>query len=157
MNSTLKTRLAGLLGLVLVVGAIGVALGAYQQVFTKTVDVTLTSDRAGLLLDKGAKVKAFGLNVGEVKSVDLQPDNTVRVTVALEPDSAKNIPRDVKANVGASTVFGAKFVELEVPDGTTGDPIRNDDVIAADRVTSEANDLFRDLDEVLTAVKPEEL
>lgn len=152
-----RTRLAGLVGLAGVVAAVGVTLGIYQKAFVDSVDVDVTAGRAGLLLDKGSKVKAFGLPVGEVRGVELQKDRTVLVHLAIDKDQAGRIPAGVTADVGASTVFGSKFVELQVPPGAVTSTISSGDVIAATSVTTEVNDVFGSLQEVLTAVDPAQL
>lgn len=152
-----RTRIAGLIGLAVLVGAIGLTLGIYQKAFVKSVDVQVRADRAGLLLDKGSKVKAFGLPVGEVRKVDLQPDNTVVLHLAIDPDEAKSIPSGVTADIGASTLFGAKFVQLDVPAGPVSTPLAPGDQLQASTVATETNDVFASLQGVLTAVDPSQL
>jgi phospholipid/cholesterol/gamma-HCH transport system substrate-binding protein len=152
-----RTRVAGVIGLALLVGAVGATLGIYQKVFVRSVDVQVRADRAGLLLDKGSKVKAFGLPVGEVRKVDLQSDNSVILHLAIDPDQARSIPSGVTADIGASTVFGAKFVQLDVPEGPVQTPLASGEVLKASTVATEANDVFGSLQGVLTAVDPSQL
>ena len=81
----------------------------------KYVDVTLTSDRAGLVMETGAKVKMRGVQVGRVSSITGGQD-PVRLRLQIYPDQVKFIPANVGAKIRATTVFGAKFVDLVYPD-----------------------------------------
>src|SRR5690606_27238131 len=120
----MRRRLIGATGLVLIATLVAVLLGMYQKVFTPVTEVTVMSDRAGLLLDKGAAVRVSGLPVGEVRSVRQADSGQVAITVALDPDDASRIPDNVTASIKATTVFGAKFVDLEVPVTERGRRVR---------------------------------
>ncbi len=47
-----------------------VYLGGYQGAFADTDTVTLTSQRAGLVMDRDAKVKFLGVPIGTVSQID---------------------------------------------------------------------------------------
>lgn len=158
MNEQVKTRLAGFLGLLVLATAIALTVGIYQKTFVDSVDVTLRSDRAGLLLDKGAKVRLHGLQVGDVRSVEVGADGGVELTIALQPDQVDRIPADVQADITPTTVFGAKYVDLLVPDVVpTGTRIKAGDVIQAADVTVEANDVFAQVQDLLITIEPAKL
>lgn len=159
MRQRVKVRLAGVAGLLTLVAVVGSTLGVYQKVFVSSVDVTVQSGRAGLLLDRGAKVRVNGMPVGEVRSVELDGEGEVRIALALDPGSAELIPAGIEADITPSTVFGAKYVDLLVPDGVdaAAQPIQGGDTIRAAEVGVEANDVFAQVQDLLTTVDPGQL
>src|SRR4051795_10603520 len=82
------------------------------------VPVTLTSDRAGLVMETNAKVKLRGVQVGRVSEIAVGGKEGAPVSLKLQIDSdqIKYIPANVEAQIRATTVFGAKFVDLVYPD-----------------------------------------
>jgi phospholipid/cholesterol/gamma-HCH transport system substrate-binding protein len=106
-----KYQAYGLAFLLALLAVVSAAIASYEQVFTSTVPVTITADRAGLLLDKGADVTLRGVVVGEVRSVQTKNGRAV-IKLALAPSKVKQIPASVSAEVLAPTVFGAKYVNL---------------------------------------------
>jgi phospholipid/cholesterol/gamma-HCH transport system substrate-binding protein len=157
-HSRHSTQLLGGVGLLVIAVVVALLIATYLKAFKPVVPVTVTSDRAGLLLDKGARVRVSGVPVGEVRSTKLQPDGTVKVEVALDEDKAGRVPSDVMATIRGTTVFGSKFVDLEVPQRASARrAVRAGDVISSSGVTVEANDVFAHGMKVLEAVKPTEL
>lgn len=153
----LRVRSQAVIGIAMIITLVAVLLGTYQKVFTKVVTVTVETDRAGLLLDKGSAVRAFGVPVGEVRSTKVVDGHTASVTIALDTSEARHIPNNVTASIDATTVFGAKFVNLAVPTGPVSQPIRSGDTIQATSTTVEINDVFQHALEVIDTVKPAEL
>ena len=88
---------------------------AFAGTFRSYVPVTLTSDRAGLVLETNAKVMLRGVQVGRVSQIG---ENNDRASLRLEidPDQIRYIPANVQAQISATTAFGAKFVELVYPE-----------------------------------------
>ena len=84
---------------------------AFAGTFRSYVPVTLSSDRAGLVLETNAKVMLRGVQVGRVSQIG---ENNDRASLRLEidPDQIRYIPANVQAQISATTAFGAKFVEL---------------------------------------------
>lgn len=157
--SKLRTRAVGAVGLLAVAGVVAALLGMYQKVFTPVTEITVMSDRAGLLLDRGGSVRAFGLPVGEIQAVRQTDGDQVEIAVGLDPEDAERIPADVTASIKSTTVFGAKFVDLEVPEGAldSSTHIAAGDVVEANAVTVEANDTFQHSIELIEAVEPMKL
>lgn len=157
-HSALSTQMLGAAGLVIVIGVCALLVAVYQKTFINVVHVTVTSDRAGLLLDPGTRVRVSGVPVGEVRSSKLRPDGTVAIDVALDADKARSVPGDVTARIEATTVFGAKFIDLSAPpQSARSHPIAAGDTIRSAGVTVEANDVFAHAMDVLTAVDPADL
>jgi len=152
------TQALGAIGLAVIVAFSSFLIATYQRAFVDVVNVTVETDRGGLLLDKGARVRMSGVAVGEVRSTEIQDDGRVKVEVAIDSDKAHRVPADVVASIRATTVFGAKFVDLRTPeDGASSSAISDGDVIEASDVTVEVNDVFAHGLKVLEAVQPAKL
>lgn len=140
------------------VGAIvAIALALFEGDFTQTVPVTVLSPRAGLVMNPDAKVKLHGVQVGTVTSIDEQPDGQAAIHLALNPSQLHIIPANVLVNIAASTVFGAKYIELVPPANPTPDNVRGGQVLNAEHVTVEINTVFEQLTDVLAKVDPAKL
>lgn len=146
----------GIVGLLLVALVIWLLVSVYQKRFVDVVHVNVKADRAGLLLDPGAQVRAFGVRVGEVRGTRLEGAHVV-LDIALDSDQTVHIPSGVKASIATTTVFGAKYVDLAVPVGAVKEPIKAGETIEAASTTVEVNDVFRSTIDLLTAVNPSEL
>jgi phospholipid/cholesterol/gamma-HCH transport system substrate-binding protein len=153
-------RLTGLVFLAVLAGLVGLSIASYQKAFSPWTDVVLRADRVGNQLTQGADVKARGVIVGEVRSVEATPDGA-ELRLRLEPDQAARVPADTKAQILPKTLFGEKFVSL-VFDGdgsgvrqplTEGAVIAQDDSVTA-REFAEALDALLPL---LETLEPEAL
>lgn len=120
------------------------------------VPVTLTSDRAGLVMDRGAKVKLRGVQIGRVGQVS-GGQNEVNLKLEIQPDQLKFIPANVTARIRAGTLFSGKFVELEYPRDPSPQRLAAGAVIRTDNVSTEINTLFRDVADILNQVDPAKL
>lgn len=117
------------------------------------VPVTLTSDRAGLVMDRGAKVKLRGVEIGRVARVTAAADR-VRIALEISPGQMKFIPANTRARIRAGTLFSAKFVELVSPPDPSPQRLTAGAVIAAENVSTEINTVFRDVANILAQVDP---
>lgn len=146
-----SVRLAGV-GLVLViVAAIGMTAALYTRAFANPAEITLETSRAGLVMDPGGKVKMRGVEVGRVGSVERAGDG-VRIVLEIDRDKVDGIPADVVAEIRATTVFGAKYVELVPAEVGAPGRLADGDVIRASGVTTEINTVFDGLDRVLSGI-----
>jgi phospholipid/cholesterol/gamma-HCH transport system substrate-binding protein len=134
------------------------AVQVYDQEFSDDVTVTLKTDRIGNQLNKASEVKARGVVVGTVRAVHPGQDGA-DVELAMKPDTLARIPKDVTALLVPKTLFGERYVQLSIPDGSTKDPIGPGDVIRQDRSKNaiELEKVFDDLLPVLKAVQPQKL
>ncbi len=149
--------LAGLATVVVLVAVVTVALIQFRGGFTETVPVTVVSDRAGLMMNPGAKVKLHGAPVGAVASIQDLPNGQAAITLALDPSRLRLIPANVLVNIVATTAFGAKFVQLVPPQDPSAQRLRAGQVLDADRVTVELNSVFQELTSVLAKIDPAKL
>lgn len=149
--------LVGLLTLLTIAVIVALAVAAFNGSFTTTVPVTVRTDRAGLLMDAGAKVKLNGAQIGTVAAVDAAPDGTAELTLAIEPARLGLVPDNVRVEVGANTVFGAKSVEFVPPPDPSDVPLRAGQVLDSEHVTVEVNTIFAQLSSVLSHINPAKL
>ncbi|QZH60102.1 MCE family protein [Mycolicibacterium farcinogenes] len=148
--------LAGL-ATVLVIGLIvALAVLLFRGSFTKTVPLTVISDRAGLVMNPDAKVKMRGVEIGKVGSIESMPDGRAKLTLEMQPAEMRLIPANVTADIASSTVFGAKFVDLVPPANPEG-TIQPGRVLQGDHVTVEINTVFQQLTRVLDKIDPVKL
>jgi phospholipid/cholesterol/gamma-HCH transport system substrate-binding protein len=149
--------LAGLITVAVFSGTVAVALKQFRGGFNTNVPVTVLSDRAGLVMYPGAKVKLHGAQVGTVASIEDMPDGQAAIHLAIEPQRLHLIPANVSVDIAATTAFGAKFVQLVPPDRPSPASMRAGQVLDADHVTVEVNTVFQQLTSVLSRIDPAKL
>ena len=115
------------------------------------VPVTLTSDRAGLVMETNAKVKMRGVQVGRVAGITGGKEPVV-LKLEIDPGQIEYIPANVEAQIRATTVFGAKFVDLVYPDDPSPKRLAAGQVIKSRNVTTEVNTVFENLVAVLDKI-----
>lgn len=141
------------LGLITALGvAATISIASYAQLFTTSEDVTLVTDRSGLLMEPGSDVKVAGVVVGTVTQVR-RVGERAELTLAVDPVELGRIPANASAVIEPTTLFGRKFVTLAPPGNAVGG-LRPGDVIDAAGATVEMNDLFSVLQGVLDSVDP---
>ncbi|SEF34156.1 virulence factor Mce family protein [Amycolatopsis pretoriensis] len=153
----LRYQVLGLAFLLVAALFITLTLAVYNKAFTPVTLVKLETDRVGSQLRTGGDVKVRGVLVGEVRSVLAKGDHA-ELELALDPDKTHVIPRNVSARLLPKTLFGERYVSLQLPETSEG-PIKAGDVIPQDR-SSAAIELQKVLDDVmplLQAVQPEKL
>ncbi|HEX5253645.1 MAG TPA: MCE family protein, partial [Mycobacterium sp.] len=110
----------------------------------------LTSDRSGLIMEPGAKVKLRGVQVGRVTSIHSGDPVTLRLE--LYPEQLKYIPANVTAQITATTAFGGKYVDLQIPERPSPKRLASGAVVRSRNVTTEVNTVFQNLVAVLNQV-----
>ncbi|ORW12340.1 MCE-family protein MCE3A [Mycolicibacter longobardus] len=147
---------------VVVVALSALTVVLFSGTFRGYVPITLVSDRSGLVMENGAKVKLRGIQIGEVSSIGTQPgsDQSRLSTLKLKmyPRQFAYLPSNVEAEIKSSTAFGAKYVDLVVPsDGPSGQRLQAGAVLHSRNVTVEVNTVFENLQAVVHAVDPAKL
>jgi phospholipid/cholesterol/gamma-HCH transport system substrate-binding protein len=122
------------------------------------VPVTLVADRAGLVMENGAKVKLRGVQVGEVGSIGHSRDNVASLNLKMDPGPFQYLPGNVEAEIKSTTAFGAKYVDLIVPEGGPGSgSLKPGAVLHSRNVTVEVNTVFENLQSVVRSIDPAKL
>ena len=141
-----------LIFVVLVIAAVPLCVTAFKRDFVDYADVTLVSDRAGLVMDVNAVVKYRGVEVGRVSSID--PKNGATLGLELDPDQLRYIPANVEAQISSPTVFGAKYVDLRPPSDPSRKRLAAGAVLTTNKVSVESNTVLKDLVGVLNQIDP---
>jgi phospholipid/cholesterol/gamma-HCH transport system substrate-binding protein len=152
-RSMVASRVVGALALTVLIVGSGTVLAGYGGRFSGAMHVDLRTDRAGLLLDRGAAVRVRGVRVGQVSNVASDGGQAV-ITLAIDPDRAARIPANVQAELKPTTIFGAKFVELVVPSAPSAQPLGDGQRVTETGGALEANEVFENLVGVLDSVQP---
>ncbi|EUA51587.1 mce related family protein [Mycobacterium xenopi 3993] len=133
-----------------ITGGILLTIAAFNRDLQPYARVTLASDRAGLVMEPGAKVKLRGVQVGRVASI--QPGDPVKLRLELYPEQLKYIPANVTAQITATTAFGAKYVDLLIPEHPSPKRLASGAVVISRNVSTEVNTVFENLVGVLNQV-----
>ncbi|GFG85612.1 MCE family protein [Mycolicibacter algericus] len=132
---------------------VALSTALFNKSFDSTVPVTLTSDRSGLVMETGSKVKLRGVQVGEVRSV-LGGKGPVALRLAIDTDQMRYIPANVDAQIRVTSAFGAKFVDLIYPEHPAQSRLAAGAVLTSRNVTTEVNTVFENLTTLLRTVDP---
>ncbi|WAJ44326.1 MCE family protein [Mycobacterium sp. Aquia_216] len=130
--------------------------GLFNGSFRSYVSVTLVSDRAGLVMDPGAKVKLRGVQVGQVAGI-VGGHQPVALKLDIDSDQISHIPANIGAQIRATTAFGAKYVDLIYPEQPSRQHLAAGTVLASRNVTTEVNTVFQNVVDVLHQVDPPKL
>jgi virulence factor Mce-like protein len=154
----IRVRLQGVAFLVVLALLLGLAVATYKKAFTEVAHVTLETDTAGNQLQEASDVKVRGVIVGDVREVKAAAEGAT-IELAIKPEYLDQIPADVTARLLPKTLFGERFVSLELPERPSGERLGDGDVISQDR-TENAIELARVIDDtlpLLQAVHPDDL
>lgn len=146
-------RIAAAILATVVVAAVAFTYLSYSAAFTSVDKVTVTSERAGLVMETGAKVKYRGIQIGKVETIQYA-GNQAKLTLAIDSSQMRYVPSNAPVKIGGTTVFGAKSVEFLQPADPTGDSLRPGAAVSAENVQLEVNTLFQTLSDVLKKVDP---
>jgi phospholipid/cholesterol/gamma-HCH transport system substrate-binding protein len=139
-----------------VTGLVMITAGFFSGTFRSFVPVTLKSDRSGLVMESGGKVKMRGVEVGRVASITAG-SQSVSVQLDIFPDQVHYIPANVQAQIRATTAFGAKYVDLIYPENPSRQRLTAGAVLVSRNVSTEVNTVFQNLVDVLHQVDPPKL
>jgi phospholipid/cholesterol/gamma-HCH transport system substrate-binding protein len=140
---------------ILIAVALWLTYSLFLGTFKRTETVTLTSDRSGLVMEQNAKVKLRGVQVGRVVAIQGGAE-PVALKLEIDKDKIEFIPANIEAQIRATTVFGAKFVDLVYPSDPRGQ-LKAGQMIRSRNVTVEANTAFQNVVDVLEQIDPAKL
>src|SRR5882757_9665978 len=150
-------KLAGLILSLLTIAAIVLVYFQFRGDFLDRDKLTMMSARAGLSMDPGAKVTYNGVEigrVGSVQAVNVGDEQRAKITLEVDPKYLHLIPKNVEADISATTVFGNKYISFKSPKDPTPQRITTKDVIDVTSATTEFNTLFETVVEVSSQVDP---
>jgi phospholipid/cholesterol/gamma-HCH transport system substrate-binding protein len=129
---------------------------AFAGTFRSYIPVTLTSDRSGLVMESGAKVKMRGVQVGRVSDI-IGGQGPASLRLEIDPDQIAYIPANIGAQIRTTTAFGAKFVDLIYPADPSPQRLAAGAVLTSANVTTEVNTVFENVVNLLNMVDPAKL
>ncbi len=150
-------KLAGLILSLLTIAAIVLVYFQFRGDFLDREKLTMMSARAGLSMDPGAKVTYNGVEigrVGKVEQVNVGGEPQAKITLEVDPKYLNLIPKNVEADISATTVFGNKYISFKSPKDPSPQRITTSDVIDVTSVTTEFNTLFETVVDVAQQVDP---
>jgi phospholipid/cholesterol/gamma-HCH transport system substrate-binding protein len=149
-------RLAAALLASLLLAAVVLTYLSYTAAFSSFDTVTVTAPRAGLVMDRGGKVKYRGIQIGTVDNISYANDQA-QLTLAIDDGQLGYIPANAPVHIASNTIFGAKSVEFIPPKSPLANSLRPGAHLAASAVSLEVNTLFQSLIELLHKIDPVEL
>ncbi len=146
-------KVLGVAFLCLLLGGVWLTYAVFTKQFVDYQRVTLQTSTLGLQLPERADVKIRGVIVGEVLGFETDAEGAA-VTLGLFPDTIDTIPANVTGSIVPKTLFGEKYVALEVPDDPAPRHIQAGATIARTQVAIEVEKVLNDLYPLLRAVQP---
>jgi phospholipid/cholesterol/gamma-HCH transport system substrate-binding protein len=156
--ATFRRRLLGIGFLLVVAALVSLSIAMYNKAFTPVVRVQLVTDKLGNQLQVRGDVKIRGLIVGEIRTIT-PTERGSELELALDPAKVDVIPRNVSARFIPKTLFGDRYVALQIPENADQESLSEGDRIEQDR-SAPAVELSQALDHllpVLQAVQPQKL
>ena len=141
---------------ILIGGLIALTAGAFSGKFQDFIPLTLVSNRVGLVMEDGAKVKLRGVQVGQVASIGTDV-KAAQLQLKMQPGPFKYLPSNVEAEIKSTTAFGSKYVDLIVPEHPSSTPLKPGAILHSRNVTVEVNTVFENLQSVVQALDPAKL
>ena len=153
-----QNMLTGAIALLLLVSAVVVGVKAAFGAYDGGYELVGRFDAAGQGLLPGSDVKIRGVNIGAVKSIELV-DREALVTMKIH--DGEEVPRDATARIRAKTLFGEKFIDVDLTgtDETGGPFFQDGDEFAADKTEGgfELEKVLADTFPLLQAIDPDEI
>ncbi|MEW2355248.1 MCE family protein [Spirillospora sp. NPDC029432] len=158
LSQRARYQLLGLSMVVVLALLLALTVALFNKALTPVTEVTVRAERAGLQLLPRSDVKVRGLIVGEVRDTRATADGA-EIELALDPDKAELIPGNVQARLLPKTLFGEKYVDLQIPAQAGAKGLREGQVIQQDRSQTavEIDRVLNNLLPLLQAVRPEKL
>jgi phospholipid/cholesterol/gamma-HCH transport system substrate-binding protein len=141
---------------ILVAVLIALTAGMFSGKFQSFIPLTLVSNRAGLVMEPGAKVKLRGVQIGQVASIGTDV-KAAQLQLKMDPGPFKYLPSNLEAEIKSTTAFGSKYVDLIVPDHPSPTALKPGAVVHSRNVTVEVNTVFQNLQSLVQALDPAKL
>jgi phospholipid/cholesterol/gamma-HCH transport system substrate-binding protein len=138
-------KVAGAVFLIIATFAAGLLYLQFRGDLTRKAQLILLAPRAGLVVERGAKVTYNGVEIGRVSGishVDADDGHQAALTLDVNPRYLERIPANVSAEIRATTVFGNKYISFTSPENASAQHITDRNVIDVSAVTTEFNTVF---------------
>jgi len=156
LSSTLGRQALGCVFLALVLLSGYLTYAVFSKKFVEVAWVDLETSKIGLQMSDNADVKIRGVRVGEVREARSTGDGAV-LRMAIDPDKIDIIPANVTGLILPKTLFGEKYVSLEVPRDEATETLQAGDTITRTENAIEVEQVLSDLYPLLRTVEPEQL
>ena len=159
LGKVFNNYVLGVLFIALIVAGVFAVYGVFTQKFTHYDKVTLSTDTTGLQLPARADVKIRGVLIGEVtKAVSNGDGRGATLTLGIDPGKLSQIPSNVTASILPKTLFGEKYVELDIPKtGASPAAMRVGGHIAQTKRPIEVQAVLNNLYPLLRTLQPAEI
>jgi phospholipid/cholesterol/gamma-HCH transport system substrate-binding protein len=150
-------KTAGAISLVIATVVAAFIYQAFRGELSDKTQLTLLSPRAGLVVERGAKVTFNGVEIGRLARIEMVDDQGTpgaRLTLDVNPRYLDHIPANVVAEIQATTVFGNKYISFSSPKDPSKQHLSPHAVIDATSVTTEFNTLFETVTAIAEQVDP---
>ncbi|GAT12067.1 MCE family protein [Mycolicibacterium novocastrense] len=150
-------KVAGAVLLIVATAAASLLYLQFRGDLSRKAQLTVVSPRAGLVVERGAKVTYNGVEIGRVSAISHVDDTAgkpAQLSLEVNPRYLERIPANVTAEIRATTVFGNKYISLESPNVASPQHISADAVIEASAVTTEFNTVFETVIALAEKVDP---
>lgn len=160
MRQILGHRFLGVVFIALLAFAVWLVYAIFAQKFTSFDKVTLSTDSIGLQLPQRADVKIRGVIIGEVLDRRADGRGGATLTLGIHPSQISQVPQDVTASILPKTLFGEKYVALDIPKGQplgSTASLQAGDHIGQTKMPLEVEKVLRDFYPLLRTIQPAEL
>jgi phospholipid/cholesterol/gamma-HCH transport system substrate-binding protein len=151
-----RFKALGVAFLALILLALYLVYAVFTQKFTHFDKVTLKTSTIGLQLPERADVKIRGVLVGQVLGFKASAQGA-EVTLGIKPSQIDTIPANVTGAILPKTLFGEKYVALDVPTQPAAQHLRSGAVIARTAVATEVEKVLSDVYPLLQTIQPAQL
>ena len=147
--------LTGIISIVLVVATMSVAVKGALGAFDGGYELVGTFDAAGQGLLPGSDVKVRGVNIGQVRRIDLV-DGAAEIRLRIT--DGEEVPEGASATIRPKTLFGEKFVDIDPGAAPPGaDVLVDGDELTNTQGGFELEQVLADTYPLLQAIDPGEL
>ncbi len=156
MRLNASHKLLGIVFILVLLAGVWFTYAVFSKKFTDYDEVKLETSSIGLQLPTRADVKIRGVIVGEVLDFASNADGA-ELTLGIYPSQIDTIPKNVTASIVPKTLFGEKYVALDVPPDPSPDHLEAGQTIERTQVSVEVEKVLSDLYPLLRTVQPADI
>jgi phospholipid/cholesterol/gamma-HCH transport system substrate-binding protein len=149
-------KVLGIVFVLVLLTAVWFTYAVFSKKFTDYDEVKLQTSTIGLQLPSRADVKVRGVIVGEVLGFRADAEGA-ELTLGIYPSQIDTIPENVTGSIVPKTLFGEKYVALDVPGDPSPDHLEAGATIERTQVSIEVEQVLSDLYPLLRTVQPADI